>query len=149
MSGIYGLGAKLVISSLTSVYSTDTETWSYSSTSATLVEITNIGEISMSADDIDVSSHASRIKSYVKGLVEMGEVPFTGNYKTTDGPVIQKYLTNLGSTETQQIIVPGKFKMTFPGYVKAFGFSIPHDNKVTMSGAIKVAGAPTLSASTS
>ena len=139
MAGIHGLGAKLVITAITTAGA---------STSATLVEITNIGEINMTAVDIDVSSHASRVKTYLKGLIDVGEVPFTGNYKVADGPVVLRYLTNAGSTGQHRIIVPGKFLMTFPGYVKAFGFGVPHDDKVSMSGAIKMSGAPTLYTST-
>ncbi len=154
MAGLYGLGAKLVLKSLNSVYSTSTG-WSYPSTTATLVNITNIGEVNMTADDIDISTHESRVKFFLKGLVDMGEVPFTGNYLSSEGPVVKKHLTNAGdpagggSTEEQVIIVPGKFRMTFPGYVKAVSFGIPHDGKVSMNGALKVSGLATMYASTS
>ena len=134
MAGIYGLGAKLIIAS--------------TEAATTITELSNIGEISMSADDIDVSSHASRVKTYIKGLIDMGTVPFTGNYKSTQGPAIMAHLVSSGSTYSQSIIIPGKFKMTFPGYLNSFSFGVPHDNKVTMSGAIKVAGLATLSTST-
>ena len=134
MAGIYGLGAKLVIAS--------------TAAATTLTELTNIGEISMTADDIDVSSHVSRIKSYLKGMVEMGDVPFEGNYRTTQGPALLAHLVSKGSTYTQSIYVPGKFKMTFPGYLKGFSFGVPHDGKVSMSGTLKVAGLAILSTST-
>ncbi len=134
MAGIYGLGAKLVIDS------TAAET--------TITELTNIGEVNMTADDIDISSHSSRIKSYLKGLIDMGEVPFTGNYLSAQGPLIMAHLVSGGSTQTQSIIVPGKMKMTFPGYLKAFSFGVPHDGKVAMSGTLKVSGLSTLSATT-
>ena len=140
MAGIYGLGAKLVITSLSA---------SSASTEQSLVELTNIGEISMSADDIDVSSHASRIKQYLKGMVEMGEVPFEGNYQVEQGPKIVEYLISNHSTLEQTIVVPGKFKMVFPGYIKGFSFGVPHDGKVSMGGALKIGGLPTLSTSTS
>lgn len=132
--GIYGLGAKL------SVNSTETAT--------TVTELTMIGDVSMSADDIDLSSHSSRIRSFAKGLVDGGEVPFEGNYKTTQGPDLMAHLVSGGSTESQAIYVPGKFKMTFPGYLKSFSFGVPHDGKVSMSGTIKVSGTATLSTST-
>lgn len=135
MAGNYGLGAKLIVAD--------------DSTTITFIEITNLGDINMTADDIDVSSHASRIKTYIKGQVELGEVPFTGNYLTTQGPDILDFLTDANSTETQTIVVPDKFRMTFPGYVKGFGFGVPHDGKVSMSGAIKIAGSVSLFATTS
>ena len=138
MAGNYGLGAKIIIDN----DSTDDE-------SITLIEIENIGEVNMTADDIDVSSHASRIKQYLKGQVELGEVPFTGNYLTTQGPDIYDFLVDSNSTETQTIVVPGHFRMTFPGYVTGFGFSVPQDGKVSMSGAIKIGGAISLYATTS
>lgn len=139
--GIYGLGARLVMASLSAATS--------GSTSQTVVELTNIGDVSMSADDIDISSHSARTRSFLKGLVDMGEVPFEGNYKTTQGPKIKEYLASRHSTLTQTIAVPGKFKMTFPGYIKGFAFGIPHDGKVSMSGSIKIGGSASLTTSTS
>ena len=147
MSGIYGLGAKLVATALTTHYST--AAGAYLSTSYTLVEITNIGETNMTAADIDVSSHAGRVRSFLKGLIDMGEVPFTGNYQVAVGPKVTEYLTNSASTQEQRVIVPGHFLMTFPGYVKGFGFGIPHDDKISMSGVIKISGSPTIYTSTS
>ena len=140
MAGIHGLGAKLVISSITT---------SEASTSYTLVELTNIGEVTMSADDIDVSSFADRFKQYAKGLIEPGEVAFEGNYQTTDGPKVLEYLASDATTEQQEIIVPDHFKMTFPGYLKAFSFGIPYDGKISLNGAIKISGLATLTTSTS
>ena len=134
MAGIYGLGAKLALAS--------------TATGTTVTELTNIGEVNMTAEDIDVSSHSARVKTFLKGLVDMGEVPFAGNYRTTQGPAILAHLVSGASTQTQSIFVPGKFKMTFPGYVKGFSFGVPHDGKVSMSGSLKVAGAATLSTST-
>ena len=142
MAGIHGLGAELVLASFTS---------SGGSTDHTIVELTNIGEITMSADDIDVSSLADRFKQYTKGLIEPGEVAFTGNYMSTDGPKVLEYLASDATTAEaiQRINVPGHFTMTFPGYVKGFGFGIPYDGKVSMSGSIKISGLATIHASTS
>ena len=134
MAGIHGLGAKLVIDS--------------TEAASTITELTNIGEITMSADDIDVSSLADRFKQYVKGLIEPGEAAFTGNYDVDDGPKLLAHLASAGTTQTQQIVVPGHFKMTFPGYLKGFGFGIPYDGKVSMSGTLKISGLATLSTST-
>ena len=134
MAGLHGLGAKLSIDS--------------TATATTITELTNIGELNFTAADIDTSSHAARVRTFLKGLIDMGEVPFTGNYRTTQGPSILAHLVSGGSTYEQSIIVPGYYKMTFPGYIKGFGFGIPHDDKVSMSGTLKVAGTATLSTST-
>ena len=134
MAGIHGLGAKLVIDS--------------GAGATTVTELTNIGEITMSADDIDVSSLADRFKQYVKGLIEPGEAAFTGNYMSSQGPDLLAHLASDATTETQTIIVPGHFKMTFPGYMKSFGFGIPYDGKISMSGTLKISGLAILSTST-
>lgn len=138
MAGEYGLGAKIVVNGE-----------STTTTDVSLIHLTNIGDLNMTADDIDVSSHNARIKQYLKGQVEMGEVPFTGNYLSSEGPDILEFLTDGASDEEQQVVVPGQFRMTFPGYVKAFGFGVPHDGKVSLSGAIKIAGTVQLYATTS
>ena len=134
MAGIHGLGAKLVIAS--------------TAADTTVTELTNIGEVTMSADDIDVSSFANRVKQYVKGLIEPGEVAFEGNYQVAQGPLLFTHLTSKGTTQTQTIIVPDHFKVTFPGYLKGFSFGIPYDGKVSMNGVLKVGGTATLSTST-
>ena len=134
MAGIHGLGAKLILAS--------------TAAATTITELTNIGEISMTAADIDVSSHATRVKTYLKGLIDMGEVPFTGNYQIVQGPAIMAHLVSKASTSTQSIVVPGKFKITFPGYLKGFSFGVSHENKVGMSGSIKISGLATLLTST-
>jgi len=134
LAGIHGLGAKLIINS--------------TEPTTTVTELTNIGEISMTADDIDVSSFANRIKQYVKGLIEPGEAAFEGNYQVEQGPELVAHLVSKGTTQTQTIVVPGKFKMTFPGYLKQFSFGIPYEGKVSMNGIIKIGGTASLSTST-
>jgi hypothetical protein len=147
MAGLHGLGAKLTVTALTTIWST--AAGAYLSTSHDLIELTNIGEVNMTADDIDVSSFANRVKQYVKGLIEPGEASFEGNFLTTDAPKVKTYLESQGSTYQQRITVPGKFLVTFPGYVRAFSFGIPYDGKISMNGGIKIAGTATFYTSTS
>lgn len=127
MAGVYGLGATLTITST-------------GSTNDTLVELTNIGDLNMTADDIDISSHAARIKQYLKGQVELGEIPFTGNYMVAQGPSLYDHLASGSSTDTQTLSVPGALTLAVSGYLKAFGFGVPHDGKVSLSGAVKLSG---------
>ena len=127
MAGIYGLGATLQVDSTAGA-------------ATTIIELENIGEMNFTADDIDVSSHASRIKQYLKGQVELGEIPFTGNYLSSQGPSLYSHLASGTSTGTQTLTVPGGPTLTVSGYLKAFGFGVPQDGKVSLSGAVKLSG---------
>ncbi len=131
MAGIYGLGATLSVDSTAGA-------------ATVLVELTNVGDLAMTADDIDVTSHANRIKQYLKGQVELGEIPFTGNYMTAQAPALYAHLASGTSTGTQTLTFPtstgGTVTVEGSGYLKAFGFGVPMDGKVSITGAVKLSG---------
>ncbi len=108
------------------------------STEELIVELTNVGDLAMTADDIDVTSHNNRIKQYLKGQVELGEVPFVGNFLTTQAQDLLEHMTSEHTTQYQDVVVPGQFIVRFPGYLKAYGFGVPMDGKVAMTGALKI-----------
>ncbi len=130
MAGTYGLGATL------SVNSTHAATL--------LVELTNIGDLSLTADDIDVTSHNERIKQYLKGQVELGEIPFSGNFLSSQAPALYNHLISASSTNEQTLEFPGStggdVTVAASGYLKNLGFGVPMDGKVSLTGAIKLSG---------
>ncbi len=125
MAGTYGLGAELSVNS--------------SHGPTVLVELTNIGDLSLTADDIDVTSHNERIKQYLKGQVELGEIPFTGNFMTTQATALYNHLISASSTR-EQTLTFDVITVTASGYLKAFGFGVPMDGKVSLTGAVKLSG---------
>ncbi len=137
MAGQYGLRARILLHSTVAA-----------STEELIVELTNIGDLSMTADDIDVTSHNNRIKQYLKGQVELGEVPFSGNFLSSQADDLLEHLTAEHTTQYQRVVVPGQLMVRFPGYLKAYGFGVPMDGKVGMTGAIKITDELALFAST-
>lgn len=112
-----------------------------------IANLTQIGDIDMSTNDIDVTDHDSldAIMEYVPGLIEPGEVPIEGNFNFA---VAQLMLTKLRARENEECVITlpttPATTFTFQGYVKGWGFGAPHDDKIPFSGAIKINGAPTL-----
>ncbi len=114
-----------------------------------IVNLTQIGDLSLEADDIDVSDHDNRFREYVKGLIEAGEIPFEGHIKSVSNA--QEIFDALKATDNKEVkvVIPTDppYAFVVQGYVKTFGFGAPHDDKIPMTGAIKCSGEPTFGAS--
>lgn len=104
-----------------------------------------------SADEIDVSSHASEYRDFVSGLVNTDDMTIEMVYDPSD--VGQAYLRdNIGTVTTGS---PGAVVITLSGpsashvhkfnaLIKSFSIDVPHDGALTASATIKRVGDETL-----
>ena len=117
---------------------------------ASPVEVTNISGPSESMSPIDVTSHDSDsgFREFVAGIHDGGEITFEANCIVGDaaGQVAMH-------TDFQTTIVKA-WEIRFPtyasapvitgnGFITAFTWNFPFDGPITISGTIKVTGAPT------
>jgi predicted secreted protein len=139
-SGISGKGTKL--------------TWD----TVDIAELSNISGPSQSADTIDLTSHdsADSYREFVAGLRDGGEISFDGNLITTDstGQIAMHTDFQAGSTKVWIIKFPAWVtssheypQITGSGICTGFEVSFPDDDKISISGKIKVTGKPTLTVS--
>lgn len=108
-------------------------------------DVTNISFSGIDRDAIDITTMASTNKwsSFVPGMVNGGEITVTVNYVKAMAKTLED---NIGlAAETWTILFPNTDASTFvfSGYIKGLGTAIPHDDKVTQTVTIKVAGKPT------
>jgi hypothetical protein len=113
---------------------------------STLSEFTNISSPGYTSDDLDTTTHSSTdyFKTYIKGLMDAGEIPFSGYGNNADIDILEP----LAATRTLQSITitipttPSATKFEVDGYVKAFKCEAPHDGLIPYEGTIKVSGKP-------
>lgn len=130
----------------------------YAANGATIsVETNAIGNIvsfgipSDSADEIDVSSHASQNRDFVSGLINTDDMTLEMVYDPAD--VGQAYLRdNIGGSSTATFVItlsgPSASHIhTFEALIKGFSIDVPHDGALTASATIKRVGADTISSS--
>lgn len=114
----------------------------------TISELTSIGLPGFSSDDIDVTTHndTDKIRQYVKGLTDPGEISFEGNMNYTDysNAFIQAVTTSMFTATITIPTTPSVTVLQFQAYVKGLEGTAPHDDKVEMSGTLKVSGMPIL-----
>ena len=124
---------------------------------ADVEEMSNISGPSETAGAIDVTSHDSSdgYKEFIAGLRDGGDITFEGNFISTDstGQVAMHTDFQAGSTKTWIIKHPAWVEtsheypqITGSGIVTAFNMGFPIDDKIPVSGTIKVSGKPTLTA---
>jgi len=136
---VHAFGTKLQVETTTDTY-TD------------VAEITDISGPSVTADEIDVSSHDSpdTYREFVQGMKDGGEVTFEGHFiydhaTLEDAGDILGYLDG-GGVESWKIVFPdtGSTEWAFDGFVTAFETTGNFEDKATFSATIKVSGKPTL-----
>jgi hypothetical protein len=116
----------------------------------TIAKLTEIGEVGIGeGDDIDTTNHQSPdgFREFARGLVNAGEIPFTGNW---EGAASQQLpATGISSGPTTDL---DYFKVVFPdnlgtwtgrGYWKTFAINPQLDDTMEFSGSVKVSGKPT------
>lgn len=116
--------------------------------SSTVSELTSIGLPDMSSDDIDVTTHndTDRIREFIKGLTDPGEVAIEGNMSYDEYAILYAAMTTT-SLQSLTITLPTTPSITtFAGncYVKSLSGTSPHDEKIDMSASLKITGKPTL-----
>ena len=123
-----------------------------------IAELSSISGPSEAVDTIDVTSHDSddTYKEFIAGLRDGGEISFEGNFISTDTDGQIAMHTDFQSGEKKAFIV--KFpswvessheypQISGYGIVTAFALDFPSDDKISISGTIKVTGKPTLTLS--
>ena len=115
----------------------------YAANGATIsVETNAIGNIvsfgipSDSADEIDVSSHASQNRDFVSGLINTDDMTLEMVYD----PATATFVITLSGPAASHI-------HTFEALLKGFSIDVPHDGALTASATIKRVGADTISSS--
>ncbi len=111
--------------------------------------ITNITGPSISRDAIDVSdmSSTSKIREFIPGLIDGGEITCTVNYDGTAAGTADKLNTLVTHTSLVWYIKfndhtteASRSRFACPGFVTGLGTSIPNGDKVTQDVTIKVSG---------
>ena len=123
-------------------------------TFTTIAALTEIGEFGVGeGDDIDVTSHDSPdgYREFIRGLVDAGEISFTGQWNAAASQQlpISGAATGITTGPTTSLDF---FKIVLPaslgtwngrGYWKSFMLNPQLDDLLEFSGAIKISGKPT------
>ena len=131
-SGVSGFGTVLI--------------WNYQK----ILELTNIGGVSQSRATIDVTSHDSPdgYQEFVAGLGDGGEIPLEGNFISSDanGQIALHTDIQGGTKRYCYIVFPMAQGGSMEGYAIATGFAsaFPIDNKIPLTGSLKVSGKPSM-----
>ena len=115
-----------------------------------LLELTNLSGPSQTAETIDMTSHdsADGYKEFIAGLRDGGEISIEGNFVPSDSAGQIAFHTDLqaGTRRTCWIVMPMSVggSLLFTAMASGFEGSYPMDSKISISGALKVSGKPTL-----
>ncbi|MGE5390906.1 MAG: phage tail tube protein [Deltaproteobacteria bacterium] len=119
-----------------------------------IAELTNIGDIELSQEFIDVTTHDSTggYREFVAAKIrEAGEVAVEGNFLATDtdGQIGLKNDLEAGTVQNFVITFPEGTSWTFTAVVSKFSISSPLEKQMGFSATLKIAGKPTLATSAS
>jgi predicted secreted protein len=114
----------------------------------TVSELTSVAAPNYSADTIDTTTHncTDKFRTFVKGLIDAGEIPVEGNFSYTEYAVVYAAMV----TTTQQSIAitiptsPSVTTFACNGYVTGLECDDPHDDKVSFTATCKISGKPVL-----
>ena len=118
--------------------------WNYQK----VLELSSIGGISQTAGTIDVTSHDSSdgFKEYIAGMRDGGEMAIEGNFISTDANGQIAFHTDIqaGTKRYAYIVFPMALGGSQEFYAIATGFSLaqPIDDKLGVSGSLKLSGKP-------
>ena len=158
MAGFSALGTILRVSTAGSFLGS-------TSTAAGIGELTNISGPTMSAEQIDVSSHDSvgNFREFVAGFLDAGEISLEGNLVTDGGAdTLVEYFGDRG-THHFHVLFPATgtstsadldehtsgyyMRWVFYGQVTGVETAAPYDDKASFSASVKVSGQPYLTVS--
>jgi len=114
-----------------------------------VAELNNIGDIELSQEFIDVTTHDSTggYREFVAAKIrEAGEVVIEGNFLATDtdGQIGLKNDLEAGTLQNFVITFPEGTSWTFTAVVSKFSISSPLEKQMGFSATLKIAGKPTL-----
>ena len=111
-------------------------------------DLTNISGPSMSAEEIDVTSHDSTgaYREFVASFLDPGEISVEGNLMSGGGAEDMVDAFNARAKQSFVVRFPttDNLQWAFDGYVTGVETDAPYDDKASFSATIKVSGAPTL-----
>lgn len=114
--------------------------------SGVVAELTDLGEISMSRDTIDVTNYdsADGVREFISGLADGGEVSIAGNFIAADlGQVYMKAAFDDGEIEEVEIEFSDGSTCTFDCLVTGYGVTAGAvGGKVGFTGKLKISGSP-------
>lgn len=114
-----------------------------------IAELNNIGDIELSQEFIDVTTHDSSggYREFIAAKIrEAGEVAIEGNFLATDtdGQIGLKNDLEAGTVQNFVITFPEGTSWTFTAVVSKFSISSPLEKQMGFSATLKIAGKPSL-----
>ena len=126
------------------------------STYVTVAEITTISVSLGDNEEIDTTNHdtSGNYREFISGFSEGAIVDFEFNFlpgSTTQDESATGLMGVKGTTKNWRIVLPASASTTqkrfaFSGYLRSLDFSMPHGDKLSGSGSIKINGAVTFEA---
>src|SRR5437899_6247996 len=114
-----------------------------------LLEVFKLGGPAMKADMKEVSNMASpsTYKEFIAGLREGGDITFEGNYIPKESTLSQQNVRTdfeggVLSNWSLALPVPGTGIWMFTGYVMSLAPSYPLDDRIVVSGVLRITGKP-------
>lgn len=141
-NAVFGYGAKLQMSDMAET-----------ATFTAVAEVESLSGPSLSADEIDVTTHDSTdgYREFIQGLKDAGELTVEGNFIPTedthkesgDPSLLDAY--NSGVLTDFKLVFPdtNATEWAFSAIVSGFEVDIPVDEKMTFSCTLKLSGKPT------
>jgi len=159
MAGFAGKGTRLIMSANPII---DASTvWQ----GAAIGDLTNISGPTMSAEEIDISSHdtAGNFREFVVGFKDAGEISLEGNLTVGGGAddlvdafkdrAARRFAVVFPATGTSTSIsstegyIGAWLRWMFDGTVSGVETATPYDDKAGFSATVRISGAPALLAS--
>lgn len=106
-----------------------------------------IGGVSISADDVDVTTHGSAdgYREFIQGLKDAGTIDVEGIFLADTSQQAVKTLLDSGDVVAMEIDFPDDLaSWTFNGYINALSTEAPLDDAVAFTAGIKISGKPSL-----
>jgi predicted secreted protein len=113
-----------------------------------IANLTNIGGLDLSSDEIDVSDHdsADGYREFIQGMKDGGSVSLEGHFTNDVSQTDLLDLFDSGAVVAMSIAFPDNLATwTFNGFVSGIGTDAPSDDKLGFTASVKVSGKPTLS----
>ncbi len=110
--------------------------------SGNLANVDSIGDISLSADEIEDTTYGSSgWKTFVQGLKDGGTFDVVLNYDSTDTSN-NRLITAFNSGESKQYTVtfPDSSTFVFTAFVSGVGIAVPKDEKVQRTFTMRIDG---------
>lgn len=115
-----------------------------------VAEITSIGDISVTRDDVEVTHYDSDdgYKEFIPGLADGGELTIECNFIVgdTNGQIGIKADYEAGTVQTFELVLPNAANSSweFTAIVNSFGETQPNGEQIGFTATMKVTGKPTL-----